>query len=69
MSALPSPSVSRNAERNGAWTTYSVPSIHSRPITLQSLSAKIVTLPSLIASTRSIGSVGGPGMSIGSDPR
>ena len=27
------------------------------------------TLPSLIARTRSIGSVGGPGMSIGSEPR
>ena len=39
-SALPSPSVSRKAERNGAWTTKSVSSTHSRPMTHQSFSAK-----------------------------
>ena len=44
-------------------------STHSSPITLHSLSAKTVVLPPLSASMRSIGWVGGPGMSIGSEPR
>ncbi len=68
-SAFPSPSTSRNADKNGACTTTSAPPTHSRPRTLQSPSAKTVVLPFLNATTRSIGSVGRPVMSIRSHPR
>src|SRR5262249_28733210 len=61
-------SVSRRADKYGACTTKSVPSTHSRPMTHQRFSANTEDLPSLIASTRSIGSVGGPVISIGLEP-